>query len=342
MWYGCSLTRSHSSADSGPGLFQTRAATATRPRSWTSAARRIAPRSEPRAAPLGRRLGQIGDARRVADEGWRDEIGERAHRRQRTIDRLALQRQRRVWLGGERLLPRRSLAIARQDLGRVVGEAGGDPRVERPSCALADDGGRALHPSQEMLDGGVSATLAILMANGISSRLARRSAPLPSQRSVSVTKRPCTEVGRPSRWASISPTSQSATMCGLLLLAALGSRRATWIARTGAALSGSGSARTTPASISRCEPNRTGPKVASDHRRISRRRPPHPRCSRNRRAGRRSRSPTPSPDRSPAARPAAPRSALRADRARTGSPWRRPLPGTTPPPPQPCARAPGR
>jgi hypothetical protein len=200
---------------------------------------------DPQAAPLRRGRGKIRDTRRVADEGGRDEIGERAHRRERTIDLLPLQGEPRVGLGRKRLLPSRGLASARQDLPRIVGEATSDLWVERASSALADNGSRVLHSAEEVLDGGVSGHIGDpdgqrdLVPPGASERALAVPAIRESE------EEPSHRVRQTEHWAA---------MWGLLLLAAFGNRRAIWIARTGAELSGSGSARTTPASISRCEP----------------------------------------------------------------------------------------
>jgi hypothetical protein len=60
-----------------------------------------------------------------------------------------------VRFGGERLLPSRRLAIARQDLGRVVRQAVGDTRVERASPARANDVRRMIHASQQAVERGV-------------------------------------------------------------------------------------------------------------------------------------------------------------------------------------------
>jgi hypothetical protein len=75
----------------------------------------------------------------VTGQVRRDEVGEVAHRRQRALDRIALEHQRHAGLAGERLLPGRPPGVALQDLRRVLGEQLGDRRVERAARALADD-----------------------------------------------------------------------------------------------------------------------------------------------------------------------------------------------------------
>ena len=75
--YGCRRTRSHSPAPSGPRLSQIAFDTPSRPKSWTSPARRSV-----RASSLGqpelrrRRGGELGDRARVAERVRRLEVDE--------------------------------------------------------------------------------------------------------------------------------------------------------------------------------------------------------------------------------------------------------------------------
>ena len=128
---------------------------ATRPRSWTSAARRsrVAPPRRSRSA--GRRRRELRDTGGVAGEVRRDQIGEVPHRRERTVDPLTREHERRPGLAGDDLVPDRRVPVGREDLVRMVGEAGRDLRVERAAGALADEPRRVRRAAQHALEGGV-------------------------------------------------------------------------------------------------------------------------------------------------------------------------------------------
>jgi hypothetical protein len=110
------------------------------------------------AAASSRRR-QLGHSGRVTDQVWRDKVGEIAHRRQRRIDRLALQGQPRARLAGERLLPRRSPGIERQDLRSLIRKQPADNGIERAARPLADDPRGELPAAQHSLKRGVSSHL---------------------------------------------------------------------------------------------------------------------------------------------------------------------------------------
>ena len=69
----------------------------------------------------------------------RDQVGEVAHRGEPAIERFALEQQRRVRLAGKRVVPYRRVRVEREDPLGIVGEAGGDLRVERMPRALPDE-----------------------------------------------------------------------------------------------------------------------------------------------------------------------------------------------------------
>ena len=271
MWYGCSRTCSHSSGVSGPGFCQILGWTATRPRSWTRrrapdrcGARRIDP------ATVRRRARQLGDAGRVPCKVGRGQVGEVTDRRQGAVDSLALQRQCGLRLARQRLLPSGRFVDVREDLLGTVGEAVGDleGRMHAPARSRTIRTASSSPPSRRCKVAS-RATCVIRTGSGISSPLARRRYPLPSQRSVRWTNSSPTGFGSPSRSDSICATSQIAARWGSRCLAAFGSRRAIWIARKGAGLSGVGSARTIPDSCSRSEPNVTGASGSPSSRRRS-------------------------------------------------------------------------
>ena len=74
------------------------------------------------------------------------------------------------------------LAIARQDLGRVVRQAVGDPRIERASPARRTTSAARSTPPSSCWTEASRATLAIIIANGISSalRAPQRALPVPA------------------------------------------------------------------------------------------------------------------------------------------------------------------
>ena len=295
MWYACSLTRSHSSGVSGPGFCQIRTGTATRPRSCTSAARRICTRpAASRRQRCAAARGQLRDAGRVADQVGRGKVGEVAHRRQGAVDRLALQGQLRAAARRPASPPRRTLRGRAPGSPRPRPRAGWRPpdRTRRPP-ARGRPGRRTRRRRACAGTRRRGPPAAIRTGSGISSPLARRrSLAVPALGEVG--EQLPDRLGSPSRSVSICATSQNA---------------ATWRPRTPSPPSAAardldrahrrraprvGSARMIPAICSRSEPNLTGAKssVAIDRRR-SPRRSPHRRCSRRRSTGTRSRSATP-------------------------------------------------
>ena len=289
-----------------------RTGTATRPRSWTSAARRTRDHARRRSRRHRRAAAvrQLGHPGRVADQVRRGEVGEVAHRRERSVDRLALQGQPRAAARrrASRPTPSPSASSARISGGRVGEQrrrspgrrrhrpARGSrrPRARRrPACA----GRRRRGPRGRSARG-----------SGISSPAGPAGLALAVPALGDVTRTgPARTAGSPSRSVSICATSQKAAMWLLEdRWPPCGSRaRAAGPAPSGG-LPGSASARRIPAVISRArpEPDRADVRAsARRRRRTSRRRPRRRRCSRRRTAGRRSTSATPSPGRRPAARP---------------------------------------
>ena len=120
--------------------------------------RRVSKRSDAgfvHPAALRRRCGELRHGRRVTRQIRRDQIGEVAHRRERAIERLALEKQRRTWLAGERLLPDRGVLVPGEDLPGMVGEAGGDLRVEGVPGTIAGQPHDAFLASEQALEGGI-------------------------------------------------------------------------------------------------------------------------------------------------------------------------------------------
>jgi hypothetical protein len=85
----------------------------------------------------------------------RDQVGEAPHRRQRPVDGLSLERQARIGLTCEHLIPSRRLRVEGEDLPSVVGEAGDDLWIERVPRPLTDDAYGVLLASQQTLEGRV-------------------------------------------------------------------------------------------------------------------------------------------------------------------------------------------
>ena len=148
-------------------------------------------RASDRAAPAAsirqrsrRRARQLGDAGRVPCKVGGDQVREVTDRRQGAVDRLALQRQR--GLGSRASVSSQASAFVdvREDLLGTVREAVGDLGIERMARSLADDPHGELIPAQHALQRGVASHLGDPHGSGISSPFARRSYPLPSQRSV--------------------------------------------------------------------------------------------------------------------------------------------------------------
>ena len=160
-------------------------------------------------AALRRRARHLRHPRRVPDEIRRGEVGEVAHRGQRAVDRLALETQPRRRLGREHAVPGGALGDAREDRLDVVGEPGGDDRVEGVPGAAAHHLRGHLRTADHAVEGGVAGD--VHDAHGERDPLAPRSpsTPLPSQRSVNAANSPWIEGGSPSRSVSISPTSHS-------------------------------------------------------------------------------------------------------------------------------------
>src|SRR5215207_5917836 len=120
--------------------------------------RRAADRSRARGvqpAALCRRGGELRDTGRVAREVRRDQVRESAHRRERPVDRLSLERQAGLWLTGEHLIPSRRLRIEREDLVGVVGKARGHVRIEPAAGAVAGEPRRVLYAADPTLEDGV-------------------------------------------------------------------------------------------------------------------------------------------------------------------------------------------
>ena len=273
--------------------------TATRPRSWTK--RRPpdrASRPPRRSGSARRRGGQLGDAGGVAGEVRRDQVGEVPHRGQRAIERLALQHQRRGGSGASDLVPRRARSARARGSPRPRPRGRRRPRGSNAwPGALAHEAHGVLFAAEQALEGGVASRRGrSASASGICSPLARRSGPLPSQRSVRWARRlRAPSRKRRARSASIPATSQAAVRAGRCSRAILGSRRAVWTARTSAGLPGSGSARSSPVRTSRPDPYMTGLKLRGQRTAEDLRGDVRPRsCSPRARAGRRSRSARPS------------------------------------------------
>ena len=178
----------------------------------------------PRGGTARRRLGRPATPP-MADGDGETQIGEGAHVRECTIDRSPS----RFSLGygsqasvcsqpdGSRSGVRISAAFRR---------GGRQSRSNAPHGALADHRGRLLRTADELLDRGVCSDVGDPDGERDLVPLCASSGPLPSQRSVRVKKRPCTEAGRPSRSASISPPRRGrpCAVCCPLPLSAAGER----------------------------------------------------------------------------------------------------------------------
>jgi hypothetical protein len=106
-------------------------------------------------ATSGRRRRKLRDAGRVTGEIGRDQVREAPHCLECAFDRLPLQGQPGLRLAGEHLVPRRRLGIEREHVAGIVGEAGGDLRVEPASRVLADEAHGMLLAPEQALEGGV-------------------------------------------------------------------------------------------------------------------------------------------------------------------------------------------
>ena len=144
----------------------------------------------------------------------------------------------------------------------MVGEAGGDLRVEGVPRAVSDEAHDAFLASEQALEGGIDGEMddPHRQRDPIAFRAAQRAVAVPALEPVreEAFHRP----ERPNPSASIPATSHVAVRCGRISRAILGSRRATWPARTSPRLSGSGSARMSPVRTSRPDPYLTGWKWA--------------------------------------------------------------------------------
>ena len=162
-----------------------------------------APRRRRRARTARRRGGQLGHAGGMAGQVGRGEVGEVAHRRQRAIDRVALERQLRRRFGGERRVPGRAVRVEREELLGVVGEPAATPGRTRARRARGRTPRGVLRPPTMRWKVGVAGDVhdphgeRDLLAAG------RPGSPLPSQRSVNAANSACTEGGSPSRSVSI-------------------------------------------------------------------------------------------------------------------------------------------
>ena len=91
----------------------------------------------------------------MIDQVWRGKIGEIAHRRQRAIDRFALQNPCRARLAIHRFRPRRCPSIERENFRGLICEQRGYRRIECVACPLTHDSYGKLFASQHALEGGV-------------------------------------------------------------------------------------------------------------------------------------------------------------------------------------------
>ena len=190
----------------------------TRPASAARASARSGPGRRPArgrgpARPAGpRQVGGVQPARcaaalassrhagRVPGQVRRDEVGEVAHRRQRPVDRLALQGQPRRRLAGERLVPRRRpRRRARGSRAAPSASSAAIAGSNAPPGPLADDAHGA-RPRRRACAGTSRRGRRARSARAAGSRRPwPAGSPLPSQRSVSCANSACTERGRPSR-----------------------------------------------------------------------------------------------------------------------------------------------
>ena len=210
-------------------------------------------------AALRRRFGQLRHGRGVTRQIRREQIREIAHRRERAIQRLPLERRaagaarRRA----SRPTPRR--ARPRRGSPGMVGEAARRPPGRRRAPPGRGPAARRV-PRLRAGVGRQRPPRAGRSASAAGSHRLSRGRAGPSRPSARTGGRrgPRTDPGRPSPSASIPATSHVAARCGRISRAILGSRRATWPARTSPRLSGSGSARMSPVRTSRPDPYRTG------------------------------------------------------------------------------------
>src|SRR5680860_1438996 len=107
-------------------------------------------------ASLGGRRRQLRYSGRVTDQVSGGEVGEVAHRRQRSIDRFALQHQLRARLAVESPLPRRPIGIEGEDFRSLVRKPLGDLWIERAARSLANDACGKLFSAQHALEGCVA------------------------------------------------------------------------------------------------------------------------------------------------------------------------------------------
>ena len=131
----------------------------------------------------------------------------------------------------------------------------------RPACSPISRAATS-SPARWRCNAASIATCTIRIESGIASAAARRSGPLPSQRSVRYARLAVTAAGVPVCSASISATSQLAATAGRDNRTIRGKRCAICSARAGPEPSGSGRARIRPAIAARLDPYISGLKCS--------------------------------------------------------------------------------
>ena len=210
-----------------PGLLPDPRVTATRPRSWTSAARRS-------ATTPGSSIRQRSAAARPTPPRPRSDPPDTARSDRRSCpsprarDRAPPPRATSGGRGSRESVSSQTEACASEAriLG-VVDEAGSHFRVEGMPCALAGEADDAFLAPEQPLECGIHREMddPHRQRDLVAFRAAQ--GPWPSQRSNRWAKRPPDRRGRPSPSASIPATSHVAVRCGRISRAILGNRRAT-------------------------------------------------------------------------------------------------------------------
>ncbi len=127
----------------------------------------------------------------------------------------------------------------------------------RPACSPISRAAN-VSPARWRCNAASIATCTIRIESGIASAAARRSGPLPSQRSVRYARLAATAAGAPVCSASIPATSQLAAIAGRAYPTIRGRRSAICIARAGPEEPGSGRARIRPVITLRLDPYISG------------------------------------------------------------------------------------
>ena len=254
-------------ASAARGFCQIRAGTATRPTSWTIAARRRPPSSGRRRGRTAGRRAPPAPPRPTSDRPGRATRGRRSRPSPRAPGRSRLPA---ASVAG----PARAASISSQaERARVERE---DRRPASSASWVAIAGSNACparsrmtraawsSPPSRRWNAASRATWTMRSGSGISSPASPAGSPLPSQRSVRWTNSRAPTAGSPSRSVSICATSHRAAMWRRWPRSARGSRPAAGARAPARAPSRRASARRMPAIICARLPNMTGVKCVGE------------------------------------------------------------------------------